>query len=171
MNKGKNSAYSIRLAKPSDVVDMRKAQRLSWIYAYDHVVPREKIRKLFKIKPESIESMKEGVKNTQSRYWVAVKNDKVVGFCHVIRGKPSEIQAIYLMKSVWGLGLGQKLIDKAFQWLGNMEVIVWTEVGNERAIRFYEKNGFKKTKKTGVYFAKMLKTKFNTIMMKKTVKK
>lgn len=166
--KSTSENISIRIARPSDALGIRRAQRMSWVYAYDHVVPRELIRERYKIKPESIAFIKSTMNKPENRIWVITKNEKVVGFCHAKKGKPSEIEALYLMKSLWGKGLGKRLIEKALKWLGKGEVAIWTEVGNERAIRFYEKYGFKKTKKKSIFHAKMLDKKFNIIMMKKT---
>ena len=57
-----------------------------------------------------------------------------------------EVARLYTLKEVWGMGVGQFLLDAAldfakvkgmtYVWLG-----VWEH--NARAIRFYEKNGFK----------------------------
>lgn len=60
--------------------------------------------------------------------------------------KGIEIERIYVLEKCYGKGVGQKLLEWSFQvareqrasyvWLG-----VWEN--NARAIRFYEKNGFK----------------------------
>lgn len=58
-----------------------------------------------------------------------------------------ELQRIYAVERVWGRGVGEKLLNHCIDfaremgrdvlWLG-----VWEE--NPRAVRFYEKNGFKR---------------------------
>lgn len=65
----------------------------------------------------------------------------------ISNGKPIEIERIYTLKEYIGKGIGAELIKKSIQeakergfdylWLG-----VWEK--NPRAIRFYEKWGFKK---------------------------
>jgi len=90
-----------------------------------------------------------------SEFFFALKNDKVIGYLKLNTGKAQtepqdnnalEIERIYVLSAYHGKRVGQVLYEKAIQraesldatyiWLG-----VWEE--NPRAIRFYEKNGFK----------------------------
>ncbi len=94
------------------------------------------------------------LKNTNSEFYFAILENKVIGYLKVNFGDVQtelknnnaiEIERIYVLKEFYGKMVGQKLYDKAisiaqykksdYVWLG-----VWEE--NPRAIKFYKKNGF-----------------------------
>lgn len=89
-----------------------------------------------------------------AKFYFAQIENEVVGYLKLNSGqsqtelkdnKALEIERIYVLKEFHGKKVGQVLYDKAIEiaknkgvdyvWLG-----VWEE--NQRAIRFYEKNGF-----------------------------
>jgi ribosomal protein S18 acetylase RimI-like enzyme len=93
--------------------------------------------------------------NPASTFLLASLEGKLVGYTKVnlaaaqtdVQDPESlEVARLYTLEEVWGKGVGQFLLDaalsfakekgKTFVWLG-----VWEH--NARAIRFYEKNGFK----------------------------
>jgi aminoglycoside 6'-N-acetyltransferase I len=58
------------------------------------------------------------------------------------------IEGLYVVEKWQGRGLGPQFIDFAKKWAqehGCTELAVDTELDNERAQRFYEKNGFEET--------------------------
>ena len=92
--------------------------------------------------------------NINSEFYLAVEEDEVLGYLKVNSGSEQtelqdrhalEIERIYVKKEYQGKRVGQELYAKALEvarlkglsyiWLG-----VWEQ--NQRAIRFYEKNGF-----------------------------
>jgi GNAT superfamily N-acetyltransferase len=94
-------------------------------------------------------------RNPASTFLLASLEGKLVGYTKVnlaaaqtdVQDPESlEVARLYTLEEVWGKGVGQFLLDAAldfakekgrtFVWLG-----VWEH--NARAIRFYEKNGFK----------------------------
>ncbi|PXY47386.1 GNAT family N-acetyltransferase [Flavobacterium hydrophilum] len=89
-----------------------------------------------------------------SEFYFAILENKVIGYLKINFGvsqtelkdnKALEIERIYVSKEFHGKSVGQLLYNKAIEianhkkseyvWLG-----VWEE--NQRAIKFYEKNGF-----------------------------
>lgn len=81
---------------------------------------------------------------------VAKDGDRVVGF--VVYGPyrwedlPStgEVMAIYILKEYYGQKVGYALMHTALKALSGYGcVALWVLKGNERAIRFYEKCGFR----------------------------
>ena len=91
--------------------------------------------------------------NGKENSYVCVAKDgkKVVGFCLVSKKeKLKELNAIYILSKYQKMGIGKKLLNKAFNWLGNTKKVMLTAVAyNDNAIGFYEKYGFVRTGKTG----------------------
>ncbi|MFT3704566.1 MAG: GNAT family N-acetyltransferase [Agriterribacter sp.] len=102
-----------------------------------------------------IEQLKAELENADSKFYAAKKGDEMIGYIKLNTGKAQtelkqangmEIERIYVLQQYHGLKIGQLLYEKAVEvakesgadyiWLG-----VWEE--NFKAIRFYEKNGFK----------------------------
>ena len=78
---------------------------------------------------------------------IALDDAKVVGFVSYgdfrdLDKRESEIIALYVLKSYYGKGVGQQLMQAAFAVLdGYQEIILWFLEDNKRAIAFYEKMG------------------------------
>ena len=102
----------------------------------------------------SLEHLKTEFENPDSEFHFALSASQVIGYLKVNTGNAQtelqkehalEIERIYVLKAFYGKGAGQLLYQKAlsiaqqrkvdFIWLG-----VWEK--NQRAMRFYEKNGF-----------------------------
>mgnify|MGYP002738109895 CR=1 FL=1 len=72
-------------------------------------------------------------------------HDEPVGFIFFGRGRdedrPTERQlyALNVHPDHHGTGIAQRLLDEGF---GPGEAYLWVARGNDRAIRFYERNGF-----------------------------
>lgn len=101
----------------------------------------------------SLEVLTAELNNDQSQFYFAYDGGKVVGYLKLNTGDAQtekqgdnavEIERIYVIGSCHGKSVGRMLFDKAeeiarerkadFIWLG-----VWEN--NQRALRFYEKNG------------------------------
>ena len=80
---------------------------------------------------------------------VAKDGDRVIGFtCYgECRDEDmpdaGEVIAIYTLSEYYGTGVGQKLMAAALDKLDNPRIVLWVLKGNGRAIRFYEKCGFR----------------------------
>lgn len=104
---------------------------------------------------EYLKSITEEKCKTIARKWVdniliAKDGDKVIGF--VAYGKYrddslsgfGEIYAIYVLADYYGQRVGYELMNAAFEKLiAYKNIAVWVLKGNERAIRFYERYGFR----------------------------
>lgn len=97
---------------------------------------------------------REAIEFNEPQIYVAVEDDKVVGFVGFDRSRDKgtppttgEIWAIYVATSHWGKGVGLALWDAAREGLqeeGCNKVTIWVPLGNERALRFYDLAGFKR---------------------------
>ncbi len=107
------------------------------------------------IDAEYLENLTEEKCKVMARKWVdnilvAKDGDKVIGF--VAYGKYrdnkisvfGEIFAIYVLEDYHGQKVGYELMNAAFEKLSNYKnIAVWVLKGNERAIKFYERYGFR----------------------------
>lgn len=116
------------------------------------------------------EKVKEELLNPFSFFYFALSEEGTVGYLKLnIENAQTEstmidaleIERIYILSTHQGKGIGQVMMDKAFEvakekkkhklWLG-----VWKK--NYGAIRFYERNGFKKFAEHDFYLGKDLQT-------------
>ena len=103
----------------------------------------------------STDKLRSQLTNKNSEFYFAVIDGKIMGYLKINFGQAQteikddnslEIERIYVLKEFHGKKVGQELYKKAIEiakrrdldyvWLG-----VWEK--NPRAIRFYEKNGFR----------------------------
>ena len=52
----------------------------------------------------------------------------------------SSCRPLYVRKALWGTGVGYALLETA---IGDRAAYLWVLAGNDRAIRFYERQGFR----------------------------
>lgn len=76
--------------------------------------------------------------------WVAEDDGELVGFASAGGGRDGsgqlELMALYVRARVYGTGVGHALLRAA---IGDRSAYLWVLVGNERAITFYERQGFR----------------------------
>lgn len=82
---------------------------------------------------------------------VAVDGDLVCGFATVARASHSdapnfgELCALYVSPERWGCGIGVALVRAArnrLLLLGHRQAVLWVLLGNARAERFYQRDGW-----------------------------
>ena len=81
---------------------------------------------------------------------VAKDGERVIGFvgCGAYRDETlpgyGEVFSIYVLKEYHGQKVGYELMNAAFERLSDYrKIAVWVLKGNDRAIRFYERYGFR----------------------------
>ena len=89
-------------------------------------------------------------KKKKSITYVAIKQGKIIGFTSAYINNHNEgfIEDLFIVEDYRGKSIGTKLFKKLLQWLqenGADTMEVHVSVGNEGAMKFYEKNGFKET--------------------------
>ena len=145
----------IRTATPDDTYAIRKFHAASWLDTYPNDnagVPESWVRERWENwdSPEKLQESRELVTgfiaDPDQLYEVAVVNDAVVGFVHATRHKDDqELGALYVAREYQGTGLAAELMLHADAfWDVNRPVYLVVVDYNERAKRFYEKQGFKK---------------------------
>ena len=81
---------------------------------------------------------------------IAKDGERVVGFAGYGKYRDGELEdtgevfALYVLKEYWGTGIGLRLMEEALSQLEEFpHTAVWVLKENGRAIRFYEKCGFR----------------------------
>ncbi len=123
---------------------------------------------IFKSKPNylpDLKNIKRYYFGNKGIFYVAEDNGKVIGTIGVLREKKdvARLMRMYVSRTYRRHGVGQKLLDKIFQFCKNRsykEIILSTYPEMEAAIKFYKKNGFKEYKREGfrIFFKKNIKT-------------
>ncbi len=97
----------------------------------------------------TLESMEEKAFRWLDNILVAREGERVVGFVGFGAAgdalpETGEIFALYVLPECCGQGVGTALMDAALETLKDYpRVCLWVVKGNERAIRFYEKCGYR----------------------------
>ena len=83
-----------------------------------------------------------------ARFRVATAGRQLTGYAVTGRaGGRGYLQRLAVDPHRWGQGIGRALVGDALRWLrqrGARDVVVNTQVGNERALRLYEDLGFER---------------------------
>ncbi|MCK8520531.1 GNAT family N-acetyltransferase [Aquimarina sp. D1M17] len=143
---------------PVRLEDKEKLLAIGYKTFYDSFGPpintEENIQKYLK-KKFTLEQITSELQNINSEFYFASMANQIVGYIklnlseaqtEVVHNNALEIERIYVLKEYQGNQIGQVLFKKAlevaqkntanFMWLG-----VWDQ--NSRAIKFYERIGFK----------------------------
>ena len=153
MNPSK-SALQLSEADFADLASLLDLAQTSFVQAFTEGNKPENVQAYLSQAFTSVQLEKEW-RNPASTFLLASLEGRLVGYTKVnlaaaqtdVQDPDSlEVARLYTLEEVWGKGVGQFLLDaaldfakekgKTFVWLG-----VWEH--NARAIRFYEKNGFK----------------------------
>ncbi len=147
-------SVTIRTATLDDVEAIRRMHAASWLEAYpndEEGVAYEWVKAATDewLTPEKLEFSKqhfgEVFSSPDQFYRVAIDEGKIAGFVHGRRedGK-TKLGALYIAKQYYGTGLAQQLAVLVDEWFGDDTVELEVVSYNMRAIRFYQKWGFKK---------------------------
>lgn len=79
--------------------------------------------------------------------------DRVVGFATILYTarefvsvpEAGELVALYVLREFQGLGLGRQLLERCLAWLHRPRVALFVLKGNEKAVGFYRRMGFRFT--------------------------
>ncbi len=142
--------HSVRLATTVDAAAIAKIQHDSWLATYvnaDAGIAREDLAEYLKDVASRVERWRGKLAESDAsiRVFVLQSDDRVIGFCRVRRSEEyGHVEALYLDPAYSGKGLGGEVFQEALDWLGS-EKPVELEVAayNDRAIRFYERFGFR----------------------------
>jgi GNAT superfamily N-acetyltransferase len=141
-----------RPATRADVPGIAEVRIRSWQEAYRGAVPQDYLDAL----DVAAEVARREGRPLDGQH-VAEANGEVVGWLSVGPYRPDdgeevpgpscgEVEAIYAVPEVWGLGVGRALMAYGLgelRRLGLHPVLLWVLASNEQARRFYERAGFR----------------------------
>lgn len=154
MSKQTKQEYTISEASNDDLLAIRTMHAKSWLATYpnkakniDYTWVEQRVSRW--TTPEglqdSIEHFKDIFNNPDHYYRIARRGGEVVGLVHGSRiNNFQELQALYIDESEYGSGLAQILMEYLENWFDmNLPIILSVADYNARAIRFYEKYGYR----------------------------
>lgn len=115
----------------------------AWHEAYEHIISKDYLDHL------TLDQCEKWAFEWSDNTYVAIVDGKVVGFVCFSQNKEvepvvGEIFAIYVLSEYYGTGVAQNLMELALDGLKEYQGCeLWVLKDNLRAIRFYEKYGFK----------------------------
>ena len=116
----------------------------SWQETYPGIVAQDYLEKL------TLEKCEEIAYRWTDNIIVAKDGENVVGFVGYGECRDDDLQnagevfAIYVLADYQGLRIGYRLMQEAQEQLaGYARIAVWVLKGNQKAIRFYERYGFR----------------------------
>ena len=118
-----------------------------WDEAYGGLVEPRMLAARRAGRAERVERWRTIIEVGSSTNLLAWSGDRLVGFASTGPGRdspgdalpPLELMALYVRASTYGTGVGYALLQAA---IGSAAAYLWVLDGNERAARFYERQGF-----------------------------
>jgi len=136
---------TIRPAIPDDSEPLTHLHLDCWDDAYTGLMPQEILDARRTEVPARIERWRTILEQSDNTL-VAEAPDGLVGFVSSGPGRDNdvdtelEVMALYVRADRWGTGIGYALLEVA---IGDRAAYLWVLEGNARAIRFYERQGFR----------------------------
>lgn len=136
---------TIRPATASDAEALAHLHLDVWDDAYTGLMPQQILDDRRAAVDERIERWRAILEGDHSNL-LAVGPDGLVGFACAGPGRDNdvdtelELKALYVRAAWWGTGVGYVLFEQA---VGDRAAYLWVLANNQRAIRFYERQGFR----------------------------
>jgi GNAT superfamily N-acetyltransferase len=135
-----SGSLCIRTATPDEAAVLLEIQEASSIAGFGHVFPPDK----FPFPSEAVLDRWQKAVDDPAEVVVLAELDRdAVGFAAM---RAEWLDALYVVPSCWGVGVGPRLHDHALTWirdLGCKRCHLWVLEQNARARRFYEKRGWR----------------------------
>lgn len=139
------AGVEIRRAEPGDAEALAHLHIDVWDDAYTGLMPQQLLDDRRSRVEERVERWRE-ILGEDPDVYLAVGPDGLIGFAGAGRGEDNdvdtelELKALYVRASWWGTGIGYALFEQA---VGDRAAYLWVLAGNERAVHFYERQGFR----------------------------
>jgi GNAT superfamily N-acetyltransferase len=144
------SRLDIRLARPEDAVAVAQVHVRAWQTAYRNLLPGQYLDGL-RAEDRAARYDLANRDPTRPSTLVAVDAESICGFATVACAGQGdapdcgELCALYVSPERWGCGIGVALVRAArnrLLLLGYRQAVLWILLGNARAERFYQRDGW-----------------------------
>ena len=136
----------VRSACVADVEAIREVARKSWADVYATIMPSF-IQSQALDQWYSTQALEQGIRSDRSVFLVAEVRHSVVAFLQIVplTRRACELTRIYVLPEQQRQGIGAQLIRAAVRETGpdTNQLVVHVEERNERALRFYDRIGFR----------------------------
>jgi len=136
---------SIRQAVPADAEQLAHLHIDVWDDAYTGLMPQGILDDRREKVAERVERWQE-ILGRGNPIWLAEDSEGLIGFASSGPARDNdmddtlELYSLYVRAAHWGTGVGYALFEIA---VGDRAAYLWVLADNERAIRFYERQGFR----------------------------
>jgi GNAT superfamily N-acetyltransferase len=137
---------TVRPATPADAEVLARLHLDVWDDAYTGLMPQQLLDDRREKVDERIARWREILIDGTEPTYVAAGPEGLVGFASTGAGRDNdvdtelELMALYVRAAHWGTGVGYALLQQA---VGDLAAYLWVLAGNDRAIAFYERQGFR----------------------------
>ncbi len=142
---------AIRPARREDLLDISALLGVTWHATYDGIYGADRVADITS-RWHSIENLAKGLDRTGNPFLVAVENGRIFGTLSLgtACGGGLKLDRLYVLPEVQGRGIGRRLLETGLAASSPSETVTLeVEPANIQAIRFYERQGFVATGKTG----------------------
>jgi len=144
---GLPEGVTIRRATASDADALAHLHLDVWDDAYSGLIPQQILDDRRAAVDERVERWR-GILAQDNPPWIADVPDGPIGFATAGAARDNdldldigvELWSLYVRKQWWGTGVGYALFEVA---VGDRAAYLWVLASNQRAIRFYERQGFR----------------------------
>lgn len=137
--------YTIRPAVPSDAEALAHLHLDVWDDAYTGLMAQQILDDRRSAVDARIARW-QGILEGDERPLLAESSEGLIGFATAGVGRDNdidtelELMSLYVRAAWWGTGVGYALFEHA---VGDRAAYLWVLAGNQRAIHFYERQGFR----------------------------
>lgn len=145
----------IKKAAKNEAAILALLAQITFKEAFGHVWDKAVLKNYLK-HTFSVQKMQSSIEKSNNVFWIAYADELPAGYAklkiyspyeQLVDPKPAQLQKIYLLNDYIGNKIGQQLQEALFEQvraegIKTLWLAVWD--GNDKAIRFYEKHGFKK---------------------------
>lgn len=135
----------VRRAEPADAEALAHLHVDVWDDAYTGLMPQQVLDGRRATVTDRVDWWR-AILEDHDRTLVAEAPEGLIGFAAAGPGRDNDVDtelellALYVRAGWWGTGVGFVLFEEA---VGDRAAYLWVLAGNERAIRFYERQGFR----------------------------
>jgi ribosomal protein S18 acetylase RimI-like enzyme len=143
-------SFYIRTASDRDLPAVQKLLGVCWHATYDGIYGRERVSAIT-AEWHSIASLKARLEKPYSEFIVAEGPDGIAGMAYASQSDPAfaALYQLYIVPKAQGRGLGAEMLAEIEAAFPDAKVIrLEVEAANEKAVRFYERNGFETVSRT-----------------------